>query len=227
MTTERSARIQDLIGILNALYPPAYAEPWDNVGLQIGDPAAPLNRVLLCLDPSEMALSAAQTAGAEAILTHHPLIFHPLKNVTAATDTGRLVLATARAGVALFCAHTNLDRAPNGLNDWLAARLGVSAAVPLEPGGEELLKLIVFVPTGYEETIAEALFRGGAGKIGEYDRCSFQSAGTGTFRPGENSRPFLGRRGEDRTRQRSASGNDTPTASTEADDRTDAQGASL
>ncbi|MFA5515516.1 MAG: Nif3-like dinuclear metal center hexameric protein [Desulfuromonadales bacterium] len=196
MKTERPARIQDLVGILNALYPPAFAESWDNVGLHIGDPAAPLNRVLLCLDPSEMALNAARAAGAEAILTHHPLIFNPLKNITSGNETGRLVLAAARAGIAVICAHTNLDRAPNGLNDWLAALLGVPAALPLAAGDDALLKLVVFVPAGYEDTVAEAMFKGGAGQIGGYDRCSFQSAGIGTFRPGEKSRPFLGRSGE-------------------------------
>ncbi len=182
--------------MLNALYPPAYAESWDNTGLQTGDPQAPVSRVLTCLDPSEKALTAAVSAGAEAILSHHPLIFQPLKNVTPANETGRLILAAARAGIAIICAHTNLDRAPNGLNDWLAAHLGLSATTPLALGGDELLKLVVFVPAGYEDVVAEALFQGGAGQIGNYDRCSFLSDGTGTYRPGEESHPFRGRRGE-------------------------------
>ena len=195
-TTERRARIQDLLGIINALYPAAYAESWDNVGLQTGDPGAPVSRVLICLDPSEKALTTAQATGAEAILSHHPLIFQPLKSVTPANETGRLVLAAVRAGIAVISAHTNLDRAPNGLNDWLADRLGLNSSVPLLPGGEDLLKLIVFVPAGYEDAVADALFQGGAGQLGNYDRCSFRSTGTGTFRPGAGSRPFLGRCGE-------------------------------
>lgn len=152
--------------------------------------------MLICLDPSEKALTAAVAAGAEAILTHHPLIFQPLKNITPANETGRLILTAARAEIAVICAHTNLDRAPNGLNDWLAARLGLNATTPLALGGDELLKLVVFVPAGYEDVVAEALFQGGAGQIGNYDRCSFQSDGTGTYRPGEGSHPFRGRTGE-------------------------------
>ncbi len=196
MTTERPARIQDLIGLVNALYPPSFAENWDNVGLQVGDPAALLSRVLICLDPSEKALASAQAAGAEAVLAHHPLIFQPLKNVTPGSETGRLVLAAVRAGIAFISVHTNLDRAPNGLNDWLAERLGVTAAAPLSPGGQDLVKLVVFVPAGYEEAVADALFQGGAGQIGNYDRCSFQAVGTGTFRPGAGTAPFRGSCGE-------------------------------
>ncbi|MBE0598672.1 MAG: Nif3-like dinuclear metal center hexameric protein, partial [Desulfuromonadales bacterium] len=131
MKTERPARIQDLLGLVNALYPPQLAEPWDNVGLQAGDPAAPLTKVLIGLDPSEPAVTAAQAAGAEALLTHHPLIFKPLKTLTPGTETGRIVLQAIRSGISVIAAHTNLDRAAEGLNDWLATLLGVVGGLPL------------------------------------------------------------------------------------------------
>jgi len=197
MKKERSARIQDLVGLVNTLYPPSLAEEWDNVGLQAGDPGAELNRVLLCLDPSERALDAARTAGAQALLPHHPLIFRPLKNLTPGDETGRILFRAVREGIAVFCAHTNLDRARGGLNDWLAARLGLSAATPLAADrGGDLIKLVVFVPSGYEGVVAEALFKAGAGRIGNYDRCSFAAAGIGTFCPGAGTNPFVGRQGE-------------------------------
>lgn len=195
MKKERIARIQDLVGLVHTLYPPALAEEWDNVGLQVGDPAAELKRVLICLDPTERAVAAALAAGAQAIVTHHPLILRPLKSLTPADETGRVLLQAVRAGVAVLCAHTNLDRARGGLNDWLAARLGLAEAKPLAPGGE-LQKLVVFVPAGYEMPVAEALFAAGAGEIGRYDRCSFRTDGIGTFRPGPGTDPFLGREGE-------------------------------
>jgi dinuclear metal center YbgI/SA1388 family protein len=195
--TERIARIQDLVGLAHALYPPNLAESWDNVGLQAGDPAAPLDRVLVCLDPSEQAIEAARTIGAQAVLAHHPLIFQPLRQLTPATETGRILLRAAREGIAVLCAHTNLDRAPGGLNDWLAQRLGLPETVPLGGSDEDLVKLAVFVPAGYEDTVAEALFQGGAGKIGRYDRCSFRAEGTGTFRPAAGTDPFIGRPGVD------------------------------
>jgi dinuclear metal center YbgI/SA1388 family protein len=197
MKKERIARIQDLVGLVNTLYPPSLAEEWDNVGLQAGDPGSELNRVLLSLDPSERALDAAREAGAQALLTHHPLIFRPLKSLTPVDETGRILFRAVREGIAVLCAHTNLDRAPEGLNDWLAEKLGLSAVSPLAEGrGGDLIKVVVFVPSGYEGVVADALFKGGAGRVGNYDRCSFAAAGTGTFRPGVGTDPFVGRQGE-------------------------------
>jgi dinuclear metal center YbgI/SA1388 family protein len=195
MKKDRIARIQDLVGLLNALYPPALAESWDNVGLQVGDPAAELRRVLVCLDPTEAALKMAIELQAQAVLAHHPLIFTPLKSLTPADTIGRIVFEAVRSRVAVLAAHTNLDRGSDGLNDWLAARLGVVPCQPLASGGD-LLKLVVYVPAGHEEAVADALFAGGAGRIGRYDRCSFRGEGVGTFRAGEGTDPFIGRVGE-------------------------------
>ncbi len=196
MPKERTARIQDLVGLVHSLFPPSLAEEWDNCGLQVGDPAAAVARVLVALDPSEAALTQAVELGAGLLLTHHPLLLRPLRSVTPGDEAGRVVLGAARQQVAILSAHTNLDRAAGGLNDWLAARLGLNACQPLAAGDADLLKLVVFVPEGHEAAVAEALFTAGAGRIGGYDRCSFRSTGTGTFRPGPGSNPFLGRVGE-------------------------------
>lgn len=193
---ERIARIQDLLGLVNGLYPPALAESWDNVGLQVGDPAMPVSTVLIALDPSAAALNAAVESEAQALLCHHPLLLQPLKRLTSADETGRLVLQAVQQGVAVLAAHTNLDSARNGLNDWLARLLNLQDAVPLAPPDGQLLKLVVFVPAGYEERVAGALYQAGAGHIGNYDCCSFRSDGTGTFRPGAGSRPFIGAPGQ-------------------------------
>jgi dinuclear metal center YbgI/SA1388 family protein len=136
MKKERIARIQDLVGLVHSLYPPALAEEWDNVGLQVGEAAAELKAVLVCLDPNEKALDAAVAAGAQAIVAHHPLLFRPLRNLTSADETGRFLFRAVRAGIAVLCAHTNLDRGRDGLNDWLAVRLGVAAGKPLAAGGD-------------------------------------------------------------------------------------------
>jgi dinuclear metal center YbgI/SA1388 family protein len=198
MKKERIIRIQDLLGLVNALYPPTLAEDWDNVGLQAGDPSAELKKVLVVLDPSEKALEAAVSAGAQAVVSHHPLIFHSLKSLIPSDATGRVLFRAVREGVAVLCAHTNLDCSRDGLNDWLAERLGLVGTKPLAGRGEgELYKLVVFVPTGYEGPVAEALFSAGAGRVGEYDRCSFRTQGTGTFRPGAQTDPFLGQEGKD------------------------------
>lgn len=192
---EHAVRLQDLLGLLHRLYPPALAENWDNVGLQVGDPAAVIRRVMVCLDVSERALDEALRHGAQAIVSHHPLIFSPLKRLSPADETGRLVFRAVREGIAVLSAHTNLDSAREGLNDWLAAILGLEETAPLQPGGSDLCKLVVFVPAGYEDPVAQALFEAGAGHIGRYDSCSFRSEGVGTFRPGDAARPFIGRPG--------------------------------
>ena len=195
MKKDPIVRIQDLVGLVNSLYPPALAEEWDNVGLQVGDPAAEVQKALICLDPSEKALTAAREAGAQALIAHHPLIFHPLKNLLPTDETGKVLYRAVREGVAVFCAHTNLDRGKDGLNDWLALALGIVRPQPLA-SGNNLVKLVVFVPQGHEEAVSEALFAAGAGHIGAYDRVSFRSPGQGSFRPGPGAAPFIGTVGE-------------------------------
>ena len=193
---KQGQRIQDLVGLVHKLYAPELAEDWDNVGLQVGDPGAPLKRVMVSLDPGLSAVQAAHDASAQALVTHHPLLFHPIKRLTPEGAVGQVLWAAMRDGVAIISAHTNLDCAVDGLNSWLAMRLGVQQSVPLQPVAGDYLKLIVFVPSGHEQPVAEALFSAGAGQIGTYDQCSFRSRGEGTFRPGQGANPFVGEIGQ-------------------------------
>ena len=191
MIKERQ-RIQDLVGLIHKLYAPELAEDWDNVGLQVGDPGAPLERVLVALDPSLSAIQAARDAGAQALVTHHPLLFRPIKRLTPEDAVGKALWTAVRDGVAIISAHTNLDCAVDGLNSWLATRLGVLQAAPLQSVAGDYLKLVVFIPVGHEQSVAEALFSAGAGKIGAYDEVAFRSRGEGSFRPGQGAKPFIG-----------------------------------
>ncbi|MDO3377648.1 Nif3-like dinuclear metal center hexameric protein [Geoalkalibacter halelectricus] len=195
MQKKKFPRVQDVVGQIHALAPAALAEEWDNVGLQVGDPAAEVRRLCVALDPSSAVVAEAVAAEAQLLLTHHPLIFRPLKNLTPTDDAGRVLLQAARSELAVLCAHTNLDRARFGLNDWLAETLGLEQCTVLQTAGGDLFKLVVFVPCGYENAVASALFEGGAGHIGEYDQCSFRTVGSGTFRPGVHSNPFIGQVG--------------------------------
>lgn len=199
MATKKTVRIQDVVGLVNALYPPVLAEEWDNVGLQVGDPEAAVTHVAVSLDPSPVAVDAALRLGAQVLICHHPLIFRPLKQVTSRDETGRLITKVLREGLAVVAAHTNLDRAGNGLNDWLALQLGLEATAPLELPGGLLFKLVVFVPLEHADAVAEALFAAGAGRVGAYDRVSFRSPGTGGFRPSAAAQPFIGQSGQDET----------------------------
>ena len=150
MKKKRIIRIQDLVGLMNALYPQALAEDWDNVGLHVGDPRDEVRRVLVALDPAEWAIEAAVEQDAQLLITHHPLIFRPLKSLQPLDEVGRTLFAAIRNRVAVFCAHTNLDRARNGLNDWLAATVGLKSWEPLLLGSGDLFKLVVFVPHDYQ-----------------------------------------------------------------------------
>ena len=193
---KQGQRIQDLVGLIHKLYAPELAEDWDNVGLQVGDPGRPLDRVMVALDPGLAAVEAARDAGAQALVTHHPLLFKPVKRLTPDDAVGKVLWTAVRDDVAIVSAHTNLDCAVDGLNSWLAEKMGVEQAVPLQTVAGDYLKLVVFVPVGHEEAVADALFSAGGGQIGAYDQCSFRSSGEGTFRPGPGTQPYIGAVGQ-------------------------------
>ena len=197
MAKQKTVRVQDISGLINGLYPQSLAEDWDNVGLLLGDATSIVDRVLVCLDVEEQAIARAEEIGAQLVISHHPLIYRPLKKITPQDESGRTIFRALRQGIAVISAHTNLDRAKNGLNDWLAARVGIQNTTPLEQSIADLLKLVVFVPFGHEEMVKDALFSVGAGEIGDYDRVSFQGVGQGGFRCGAQTTPFMGTPGEE------------------------------
>lgn len=197
MAKAKTARITDVIGILHQLCPPDLAEDWDNVGLQVGDPNIEVSKILVCLDAEEIALEEAKYCGAQLIISHHPLIFRALKRLTPMDMPGKLLFQAIKENIAVVSAHTNLDRAVDGLNDWLAGRLGLMDIQPLERLKDgHLYKLVVYVPRGHENNLMEAVFAAGAGHIGAYDRCSFRVSGTGSFRGNVDTSPFIGTAGE-------------------------------
>ena len=129
--------LSEIIGKLEALAPPSFAEDWDNPGLQTGRAGAEIRKIYVAVDATEETIAAAEAAGCELLVTHHPLLFHPLKNVTEETAAGRRVLSLAEHGVACFSLHTNFDSAPGGMADAAAARLGLSGTRPMEPLPQE------------------------------------------------------------------------------------------
>jgi dinuclear metal center YbgI/SA1388 family protein len=185
-------KVSDILGIINKIAPPVLAEPWDNVGLQVGDPTAAVTRIMVALDPVPAAVDQAISASCQLLVTHHPLVFTPLKRISTADQTGALLHRAIRHGLAVIALHTNYDVAAGGLNDLLADRLGLAGSRPLKvTTRDELVKLTVFVPATHREQVLSALFRHGGG-IGRYDQCSFRTAGEGTFRPLDGAEPFIG-----------------------------------
>ncbi|PIE71607.1 MAG: Nif3-like dinuclear metal center hexameric protein [Deltaproteobacteria bacterium] len=128
----------DVIALVNACIPPAYAEAWDNCGLQVGDGRWPVHKIMVALDPTPAVVDEAVACGAGFLLTHHPLIFSPLKQVDGETAIGGIIATACRHQLTLFAAHTNLDSMAGGLNDLLAERIGLeslSVLIP-DPGGD-------------------------------------------------------------------------------------------
>jgi dinuclear metal center YbgI/SA1388 family protein len=124
----------EVVAALEARYDPALAEPWDAVGLVCGDRTERVERVLFAVDPVSAVVDEVLAAGAQLLVTHHPLLLTAVHGVPADDPKGRVVHRLVRGGVGLFVAHTNADRAADGgVNDALAAALGLVDPVPLEP----------------------------------------------------------------------------------------------
>src|SRR4051794_23536830 len=189
--------LAELIAALDGWFDPAWAEPWDAVGLVCGDPAEPVERGLLAVDAVPATVGEAIEAGAGLLVTHHPLLLTGVHGVPATDPKGRLVHRMIRAGVAHFVAHTNADVARPGVSDALAERLGLTDLRPLDPQpGLALDKLVVFVPEGDAERLVDALAAAGAGRLGDYERCAWRTSGEGTFRPLAGANPAIGRVGD-------------------------------
>lgn len=191
------APLAEVVGALEARYDPALAEDWDAVGLVCGDPAEAVRSVLFAVDPTSAVVDEAIERGVDLVVTHHPLLLTPVHGVPADDPKGRIVHRLIRAGIGLFVAHTNADRAADhGVNDALAAALGVGGVVPLESVSAPLTDtLVVFSPLEDSDRLVDALSAAGAGVIGDYTRCAWQTTGTGTFIPGDEAKPAIGSNG--------------------------------
>lgn len=190
------AKGQTIAQMIEQLAPKHLAEEWDKIGLQIGTLHKEIKKVLVALEITDEVASEAVELGADLIIVHHPLIFRPLTHVVTDFAQGRKIETLIKHDIAVYAAHTNLDIADGGMNDWMAEALGLAEVKPLKPAYEEkLYKLVVFVPTDHHERVLQALFEAGAGWIGNYSNCSFNLEGTGTFRPEEGTDPFIGKQG--------------------------------
>ncbi len=178
---------------LRELAPEEYAASWDNVGLQVGDEGAEITGILVTLDVDQRVVEEADSLGAGLIVSHHPLIFQPLHRIDLNKTVARTIKALLCRGISLYVAHTNLDVVEGGVSAELAESLGLREVRPLARMTlARRVKLVTFVPPGSADEVREALCRGGAGRIGRYECCAFQSVGEGTFRPLEGASPAVG-----------------------------------
>jgi dinuclear metal center YbgI/SA1388 family protein len=188
--------VADITDFLNQFAPLSLAAEWDNVGLLMGDPAAPVSKIMTCLTVTPESAGEAVEAGVSLIVAHHPILFRPVKRLNTATAEGRMLLSLAQAGVAVYSPHTAFDNCVGGINDSLANSLGLGEVTPLrDQDGPRQCKIVVFVPDQDLAKVADALFAAGAGHIGQYSECSFRLPGTGTFFGSEASNPTVGEKG--------------------------------
>ncbi|MGL4624663.1 MAG: Nif3-like dinuclear metal center hexameric protein [Culicoidibacterales bacterium] len=184
---------QELIRYLETYFPQTYAMENDPVGLQIGTLNKKIKTILVALDVDQRVCDEAIAKGVDLIIAHHPFLYRPLTKIATDTPKGKIVMQLIKNDIAVYAAHTNLDIAPGGLNDWLAQKLGLTGTRVLSPtGATQLQKFIGYVPETHLEHVREAVMAVNHREVHGYRHCAFMSPGTGSFESLETASPFIG-----------------------------------
>ncbi len=192
-----SLRCSQVIQLIKKLAPEYLAEDWDNVGLLVGSCDKEINRILISLDVNLDVVNEAIKKDIDLIISHHPIIFKPIKDLCTDRYQVKMLSKLLKKDISVYSSHTNLDSTINGVSDILAKKLGVKNLEVLYTTKEEkLFKLVVYIPKDCRNKLIDALGTAGAGHIGNYSHCTFSSAGVGTFKPGKNTKPFIGKKGK-------------------------------
>ena len=189
-------KIKEIVQPLEKLAPVFLQESYDNSGLLIGHAENEINKVLITLDITEDIMEEALLKKCDLIISHHPLIFKGLKSITGKNMTERIVEKAIKNNVSIYACHTNLDNVNIGVNEILSLKLGLKNRKILVPKNDVLRKLVTFCPDDQAEKVRLALFESGAGHIGDYENCSFNATGTGSFRGSDETHPFVGEKGK-------------------------------
>lgn len=189
-------KLIDILHYLNELIPFSFQEEYDNSGLQVGNPEQEILEALITLDVTEAVLEEAIKKNCNLIISHHPLIFAGLKSISGKNATERIISKAIKNDISILSVHTNLDSVENGVSFRLAEKIGLKDIRVLSPMKNRLQKLVFFVPVKNADAVRQAIFEAGAGNIGNYDSCSFNILGSGTFRGLDGSNPFVGKPGK-------------------------------
>ena len=189
-------KIKEILHTIEQIAPIPLQEQWDNCGVQIGDITQEAKGAIVCIDVTEAVVDEAIAMGCNLIISHHPLAFRSFKSLTGKNYIERCMIKACKHDIVVYAAHTNLDNASEGINNYLADMLNLQHVRILDPQKGKLLKLVTFVPHTHAELLRNALFSVGAGSIGNYDACSYNISGEGTFRAGDNTNPYVGETGE-------------------------------
>ncbi len=185
-------KIKQITSYLETFAPLSYQESYDNAGLLVGNANNDINAVVLCVDVTEKILEEAIEKKAGLIISHHPVIFSGLKRLTGRNYTERIVEKAIKNDIAIYAAHTNIDKVVHGVSYKLSRKLGLENISVLDPSADNLCKLVVYVPVNYEHKVREAIFETGAGNIGNYSNCSYNLMGEGSYKALDNAKPFAG-----------------------------------
>ena len=192
--------VAELVQWLEDFAPSRLAEPWDNVGLLWGDPAASVGRLMTCLTVTRITAAEAVAEQADLIVSHHPVLFRAVQRIRADLPVTAPLWILARAGIAVASPHTAFDSTAGGINDGLCRRLGLVDVVPLRPlAAPAAYKIVVFTPQPDRQAVLAGAFEAGAGRIGAYTECSFAIPGQGTFFGTEEANPTVGQKGRRET----------------------------
>ena len=190
-----------IVAAIEEIAPLHYQESYDNAGFCVGNPQTIVTAALLCFDVTEAIIDEALQVGANLIISHHPVIFKGLKQITGKTNTERIVEKAIKNNLVLYAAHTNIDSVRGGVSEAMAEKLQLKNTKILSPRKGECLKLVTFVPSLHAENLRKALFEAGGGAIGNYNECSWNTLGEGTFKANSGANPFVGAIGERHTEQ--------------------------
>ena len=186
----------EIIKYLEEWAPKGIALDKDNVGLQVGDPKIRIKNILISLDLNEEVINSAVKENCNLIITHHPILYYPLKNLDFSKNRiARMIQMLVKNNITLYSAHTNLDFTKQGVSYSLAKRFQLKKIRFLKNLSQNQFKLAVFVPASHVSKVAEAIHQSGGGIIGEYSNCSFRTTGTGTFKGSDESNPSIGNKG--------------------------------
>lgn len=188
--------LKDIIVVLERLAPPSLQEGYDNSGLLVGNTNDEVNGAIIALDCTEEVIDEAIQRGVNLVIAHHPIVFSGLKRFNGSNYVERTIIKAIKHDVAIYAIHTNLDNVIEGVNGYFAKQLNLTQTTVLRPKQGILRKVIVYVPVDHHEQVRSAMFAAGAGQIGNYDECSFNTAGEGTFRAKDGANPHVGELGE-------------------------------
>jgi dinuclear metal center YbgI/SA1388 family protein len=189
-------QLKQITQFIESIAPLAFQESYDNAGLIIGHPEDEISGILITLDITEEILEEAIRKNLNLIIAHHPIIFGGIKKLNGKNYIERCVAKAIKNDIAIYASHTNLDSVFGGVNSKICEKLNLRNCHILAPAPNFLKKLVTFVPTADAENVRKALFDAGAGHIGNYDSCSFNSIGTGSFRGNEQTNPYVGEKNQ-------------------------------